>query len=87
MDTFGRASNAKLNLKKTVAFPLYRTVGELSHAFQQDRVVIHSARVDNALTYLGYPLALNTAQRDSFFNNIHKKIEHHINLHQGRQLS
>jgi hypothetical protein len=36
---------------------------------------------------LGYPIALNTAQRDTFFTNIHKKIQHHINLHHGRQLS
>ncbi|KAG0299672.1 hypothetical protein BGZ97_003588, partial [Linnemannia gamsii] len=43
MDLFGRASNAKLNLKKTVAFPLYKNVGALSQALQQDHVVIHSA--------------------------------------------
>lgn len=87
MDLFGRASNARLNLKKTVAFPLYRSVGALSQALQQDHVVIHSDRAEEALTYLGYPLALSSAQRDSFFNNIHTKIKHHINLHHGRQLS
>ncbi|OAQ22156.1 hypothetical protein K457DRAFT_40555, partial [Linnemannia elongata AG-77] len=87
MDTFGRASNARLNLKKTVAFPLFRNIGTLSHALQQDHVHIHSKRAEDALVYLGYPIALTRTQRDAFFDNIHKKIKHHINLQHGRQLS
>ena len=87
MDTFGRASNARLNLKKTVAFPLFRNIGTLSQALQRDHVHIHSKQAEDALVYLGYPIALTRTQRDSFFNNIHKKIKHHINLQHGRQLS
>lgn len=87
MDTFGRASNARLNLKKTVAFPLFKNVGALSQALQQDHVHIHSKRSADALVYLGFPLALTRMQRDSFFNNIHNKIKHHINAMHGRQLS
>lgn len=87
MDTFGRASNARLNLKKTVAFPLFKSVGALSQALQQDHVHIHSKRAEGALVYLGFPLALNKTQRDSFFDNIYTKIKHHINATHGRQLS
>jgi len=87
MDTFGRASNARLNLKKTVAFPLFRNTGTLSQALQRDHVHIHSKRAEDALVYLGYPIALTRTQRDAFFDNIYKKIKHHINLQHGRQLS
>ena len=87
MDTFGRASNARLNLKKTVAFPLFKGVGALSHALQQDNVHVHSKRAEEALVYLGFPIALTRGQRDSFFGDIHTKIKHHINMQHGRNLS
>ncbi|KAF9342948.1 hypothetical protein BGX26_006525, partial [Mortierella sp. AD094] len=85
--TYGRASNAKLNLSKTVAFPLYKGIGPLAEALQADHVQIHSDGAEDALVYLGFPIALKKNQRESFFNNIHKKIKQHVGMLEGRQLS
>ncbi|KAG0248224.1 hypothetical protein BG011_000332, partial [Mortierella polycephala] len=87
VDIFGRASNARLNLKKTVAFPLFKNVGVLSDALQQDHVHIYSKHAEDALMYLGYPIAQTQRQRNSFFYNTHNKIKHHINTLHGRNLS
>ena len=87
MEKYGQASNARLNLKKTVAFPLSNTCRLMMQALQQDQVQIHTILQDNALVYLGYPVALNTRQRDLFLDNILSKIKIQIGLHSGRQVS
>ena len=87
MEKYGQASNARLNLKKTVAFPLSNTCRLMMQALQQDQVQIHTTLQDNALVYLGYPVALNTRQRDLFLDNILSKIKIQIGLHSGRQVS
>ncbi|KAG0249485.1 hypothetical protein BG011_009258, partial [Mortierella polycephala] len=87
MDTFVRASNARLNLKKTVAFLLFKNVGVLSYALQQDHVHIYSKHAEDSLMYLGSPIAQTRQQRDSFFDNAHNKIKHHIDTLHGRNLS
>ncbi|KAF9343280.1 hypothetical protein BGX34_006972 [Mortierella sp. NVP85] len=86
MHTYGRASNARLNLRKTVAFSLHQDLGPMRGSFQRDGVQIHSKNAEKALIYLGFPIALTTRQRNHFFNSIHLKIKKHISLF-GRQLS
>jgi hypothetical protein len=87
LDTYGRASNARLNLRKTVAFPLYNNLGILSESLQRERVQFHSKRAEEALVYLGFPIAVTKSQRIKFFDNIHLKIKKHIAILGGRQLS
>jgi len=87
MHTYGRASNARLNLRKTVAFPLHNNLGPLQGSFQRDGVQTHSKNAEEALIYLGFPIALTPRQRNHFFNSIHLKIKKHISLLGGRQLS
>ena len=41
----------------------YNMDPELLHALQDDGVRIHSKESDNALVYLGYPIALSTHQQ------------------------
>ncbi|KAI8361884.1 hypothetical protein B0O80DRAFT_373392, partial [Mortierella sp. GBAus27b] len=48
---------------------------------------IHSQRAEEALVYLGFPIALNRKQRSHFSNTIHVKVKRHIALRGGRQLS
>jgi len=88
LDTYSRASNARLNLQKTVAFSLNGDMDrDLLQALQQDQVRMHGKEADNALVYLGYPIALSTQQRNYFFDNIYRNIQRSIGLYSGRQIS
>jgi len=88
MDVYGRASNARLNLKKTVAFPLGKGAdAELFSLLRRDKVQIHSTTAESALVYLGFPISLNTHQRDAFYDGILNKIKQMAGLHSQRGLS
>ncbi len=53
----------------------FNSVGALSHILQQDHVHIHCKGVENATTYLGFPLAPSRQQQDSFYDNFRKRIK------------
>lgn len=88
LDTYSRASNARLNLQKTVAFSLNGVMPpDLHRALQADQVRLHTTEEDQALVYLGYPIALSTQQRNNFFDTMYQAIKRCIGLYSGRQLS
>ena len=88
METYSKASNARLNLQKTVAFSLHGEMyPDLRRTLQEDQVRIHTEDAEHALEYLGYPIALSTSQRNAFFDTILVNIKRNIGLLMGRQLS
>lgn len=88
LECYGRASNAKVNLSKTVMV-------SLSGQSHQDWISIasqygaewHDRNSHTATRYLGYPLYHNQKQLHEFLNAIKIKIARHIQLLKGRSLS
>ncbi|KAG2224705.1 hypothetical protein INT45_009020 [Circinella minor] len=88
LTVYGQASNGRVNLQKTVVFPLN---GEL-HEDWRTQVESFGARWHDqhhphALTYLGYPLYHSQAQLDGFLESLYNKIKHHVDFLQQRRLS
>lgn len=88
LELYHQASNAKVNLSKTVVMPL-------SGEPQQDWITLaegygaqwHDSTKDTALVYLGYPLFHNQSQLMSFLDKIKTKITHHAHILKARNLS
>ena len=88
MAVYGSASNARLNLKKTVAFPLGQGMdAELLSLLKEDNVQTHSTSSEAAIVYLGFPIALNASQRDNFYDGLLAKVKHLSGIHTTRGLS
>ncbi|CDH61037.1 hypothetical protein RO3G_01611 [Lichtheimia corymbifera JMRC:FSU:9682] len=88
LDQYRRASNAKVNLSKTVMMSL----SGQAHAAWMDIAQEYGAEWhDNsssvAVRYLGYPLYHNQQQLLQFLDGIKLKISRHVNLLKGRNLS
>ncbi|KAG2193121.1 hypothetical protein INT47_003112 [Mucor saturninus] len=88
LDCYGRASNAKVNLSKTVLVSL----SGVSHAAWVD--IAHSEGVEwhdsgsvGAVRYLGYPLYHTFTQLDTFLDDVRLKILRHSNILCQRNLS
>ncbi|KAK4518233.1 uncharacterized protein ATC70_001585 [Mucor velutinosus] len=88
LSLYGKASNAKVNLEKTVLLSLsgeahadWKRVTETSNIEWYDSSSVGSVR------YLGYPLYHTEEQLQHFLNSITVKIQRHCNLLTKRQLS
>jgi hypothetical protein len=88
LDLYGRASNAKVNLSKTVLVSL----SGVSHASwlslaDSSGIEWHDATSSGAVRYLGYPLYSTQAQLLDYLDAILVKVTRHSNLLKERQLS
>jgi hypothetical protein len=88
LETYNQASNAKVNLAKTVIFPL---AGRTSLTWPQITSGFggqwHDNRAPAPLVYLGYPVWHNTYQKDHFLDMLMLKIAKHAQLLQARKIS
>lgn len=88
LNLYHQASNAKVNLMKTVVMSLS---GE-SHTEWKSLALEygaqwHDANSNTALQYLGYPLFHNNAQLLDFLDTVKIKIATHANILKSRRLS
>ena len=86
---YNRASNAKMNYDKTIAFSISGTPHPhwlpalASHGITQ----WHDRYSDEPLTYLGYPLMHSTAHHHSFQSRLIAKVTQACDIHKQRNLS
>ncbi|KAG2194762.1 hypothetical protein INT47_012064 [Mucor saturninus] len=85
---YGRASNAKVNLSKTVLVSL-SGVRHLAWAdiAETEGVEWHDSSCSGAVRYLGYPLYHTSDQLDSFLDDVRIKIVRHSTILRQRNLS
>jgi hypothetical protein len=85
---YGRASNAQVNLLKTVAFPLSSTPdADLKTMILNDNVRWHDETSPAALIYLGFPIVFSPAQESAYFETILTKVQGAVSYHSSRSLS
>jgi hypothetical protein len=88
LDTYGRASNAKVNLKKTVLVSLSGVAHSSWIDIAADAgVEWHDLSSTGAVRYLGYPLYHNNAQLLDYLDAITVKVQRHAQLLKQRHLS
>jgi hypothetical protein len=88
LDLYGRASNAKVNLSKTVLVSL-SGVKHSSWVFLASSVGVewHDSTSSGAVRYLGYPLYSTDSQLLDYLDAILVKLTRHCNLLKERHLS
>lgn len=85
---YNKASNAKINLNKTVMFSVTGQAHEHWIDIAKDYGINwHDKSSSSSVTYLGYPLYSSSKQRDLFLETLEKKIDTHINILKVRNLS
>ena len=88
LQIYGRASNAKVNLNKTVVISLS---GHTHHVWktrlQTDGIKWHDHTENHPIVQLGYPLYSTTNQLQTFLDQLENKILRHMNILKGRYLS
>ncbi|CDH55956.1 hypothetical protein RO3G_01611 [Lichtheimia corymbifera JMRC:FSU:9682] len=88
LTTYNLASNGKVNLNKTVVFPLSGSPNpSWQHMLHTINVQWHDRTAPTALTYLGYPLYHHDQHLDSFLSSLYTKLETHVHMLQQRTLS
>ncbi|SAL96925.1 hypothetical protein, partial, partial [Absidia glauca] len=88
LHTYGRASNAKINLQKTTMLSMtgrpHQLWQDLTH---HTGITWHDSSTATPAIYLGYPLYNSPAQLTTFLTGLTNKLERHINIVKGRNLS
>ena len=84
---YGLASNALLNVSKTVVFPMRPGIHPLKAAFQFHGIEWYDEDSEQPQKYLGFPIVCHLRQRNQFFDALLNKIKIAINIHSQRQLS
>lgn len=88
LQLYGSASNARINLNKTVAFPMSNSFDiPLKTHLSTLSIQWHDETSSDALIYLGFPLFFGKAQQNSFWNKVLAKIKAGIDIHSARSLS
>jgi hypothetical protein len=88
LDCYGRASNAKVNLGKTILVSLSGVShGEWVDIARSEGVEWHDSTSSGSVRYLGYPLYHNDNQLLVFLDAIKVKIFRHSNILRQRHLS
>ena len=88
LSLYGKASNAKVNLSKTVLVSLSGQRHEdWSCLAEQSSIEWYDESSTGSVRYLGYPLYHTQAQLDHFLDAIKIKIQRHCNMLQQRNLS
>jgi hypothetical protein len=84
---YGDASNALLNVHKTIVFPLRPGIHPLKAAFDYEGIEWYDEDSAAPQKYLGFPIVCHPRQRAQFFEELLDKIRTAINIHSQRQLS
>ena len=91
---YSKASNSKVNLDKSIAFPLHGSKMMGYKGAELRNYIINNQRMkwfDNSSTgylkYLGYPLCLHNQQGDTFVDNISEKSQVIVNFYKERKIS
>lgn len=88
LSMYGRASNAKVNLEKTVVISLSGYPhSEWIQLINDQKMKWHDKRDQQPVIQLGYPMYSNPKQLDLFFDQLLTKIMKHIIILKGRHLS
>lgn len=88
LSMYGKASNAKVNLDKTVVISLsgYPHT-EWIQMINDSNMKWHDKRDEQPVTQLDYPMYSNAKHLNLFFEQLHTKILKHANILKGRHLS
>ncbi|KAK4511675.1 uncharacterized protein ATC70_008591 [Mucor velutinosus] len=88
LDLYGRASNAKVNISKTVLVSL-SGVSHSAWVALADSTGLqwHDAHSRGAVRYLGYPLYHTESQLQDYLDGVLVKVQRHSNLMKQRNLS
>ncbi|KAK4516818.1 uncharacterized protein ATC70_011797 [Mucor velutinosus] len=88
LDLYGRASNAKVNISKTVLVSL-SGVSHSAWVALADSTGLqwHDAHSRGAVRYLGYPLYHTESQLQDYLDGVLVKVQRHSNLLKQRNLS
>ena len=88
LELYGRASNAKVNLSKTVLVSLSGVAHpEWVSIASGAGLEWHDSSSVGAVRYLGYPLYSSKAQLNHFLDGVKVKVSHHANILRERHLS
>ncbi|CAO3569417.1 unnamed protein product [Mortierella alpina] len=88
LQLYGRASNAKVNLAKTVAFPMGKEPNAALKAhLETSQIQWHDKNKEDALTYLGFPVAFSKQQAANYWDRLTTKIQGALAIHSTRSLS
>ena len=88
LDQYRQASNAKVNLSKTIVMSMSGVPHEEWTSLASEYgAQWHDRHSSTAVRYLGYPLYHNDAQLFNFLDNIKSKIARHAQLLKARHLS
>jgi hypothetical protein len=85
---YGEASNARINIGKTTAFPMSKWANVLlKNHLASLNMQWHDGSSTETLIYLGFPVLFGSDQTTVFWNKILAKIRAGIALHSSRSLS
>jgi len=88
LELYSRASNAKVNLSKTIAFPLSSNPDqELKQLVTASGTKWHDSESPSFEKYLGYPIPVSQQHVDLFFDSLLLKIRTCFQIHSQRHLS
>jgi hypothetical protein len=88
---YGRASNARVNYHKSVAFPLSGKKSlitpDLLHLTRRLRFQWYDSDSPSYIKYLGYPIWFTKVQRDAFCDETILKLQSSLDRHMTRSIS
>ncbi|KAK3805464.1 MAG: hypothetical protein JOS17DRAFT_661224, partial [Linnemannia elongata] len=85
---YGEASNARINIGKTTAFPMSQWANTpLKNHLASLNMQWHDSSSAETLIHLGFPVLFGSDQTTVFWNKILAKIREGIALHSSRSLS
>jgi hypothetical protein len=95
LKVYNKASNSKINYKKSVAFPLHGgNMKENGQGAILEKYIVDHQKMrwynrysSGYLKYLGYPICFSTSQRDEFYEEMKGKMESQLWYYRSRQLS
>jgi hypothetical protein len=87
VERYRAASNAKINLQKTVMISLSGERHEQWAKYAERNLITwHDKFCTDPVNYLGYPLHSSPLQFHNFLEQIHAKLQRHIQMHGSRSL-
>lgn len=88
LDLYGKASNAKVNLSKTMVISMSgKTHTEWTEILQRESIKWHDKTDQHPIVQLGYPFYSSPQQLQSFLDQLEIKMVRHNNILKGRNLS
>lgn len=83
LQQYDKASNSKINYKKSTAFPLTHEPipPDLQHSLHSSSIQWHDHTSPNPILYLGFPIPISQQQINKYYDTIKEKIQCNINIY------